>query len=120
MTNLASQRARLLMMQDKELEAGNAQAVATLAGRIHQNLEIVGKYLGELQQHSTKTVINLMVTPEYLTLRNTLVKALQPYPEARRAVAQVLHSMENNAAQQIAPQMIDVPALPSPGHEEAA
>jgi transposase-like protein len=108
--NLAAQRARLLMMQDAELEAGNAQAVATLAGRIHQNLEIVGKYLGELHQHSTKTVLNVMLTPEYLELRNALVRALAPFPEARRAVAAVLHSKEGSAAQNIA----NVPALPAP------
>jgi transposase-like protein len=114
--NLATQRARLFLMQDQELEAGNATAVATLAGRIHQNLEIVGKYLGELQQHSTKTVVNLMVSAEYLALRHALVKALAPFPEARRAVARVLHNMESGAAQ---PQTIDVtPALPSPDHAE--
>jgi transposase-like protein len=113
--NLAQQRARLLMVQDAALESDDAQAVATLAGRIHQNLEIVGKYLGELQQHSTKTVLNVMVSAEYLALRAALVRALQPYPEARAAVARVLHSMESDAAQQIArPPVIDVPALPSP------
>jgi transposase-like protein len=113
--NLAQQRARLLMMQDAALESDDAQAVATLAGRIHQNLEIVGKYLGELQQHSTKTIVNVLVSAEYLAMRNALVRALQPYPEARAAVARVLHSMEGDAAKQITqPQVIDVPALPSP------
>src|SRR5262249_40145815 len=107
--NLAAQRARLLMMQDQELEAGDAKAVATLAARIHQNLELVGRYLGELHQHSTKTVINILLTPEYLELRNALVRALAPYTDARRAVAAVLHSREGSAAQSL-----DVPALPAP------
>ena len=107
--SLASQRARLLMMQDQELEAGDSKAVATLAARIHQNLELVGRYLGELHQHSTKTVVNILLTPEYLELRNALVRALAPYPEARRAVAAVLHSREGSAAQSL-----DVPALPAP------
>jgi transposase len=112
--NIAQQRARLLMMQDKAIEDDNAQLVASLAGRILQSQEIVGKYLGELQQHSTKTVVNMMLTPEYLSLRTAIVKALAPYPEAKRAVAQALYTMENNTAQQIAaPKMIDV----SPGHE---
>jgi hypothetical protein len=108
--SLASQRARLLMMQDQELEAGDSKAVATLAARIHQNLELVGRYLGELHQHSTKTVVNILLTPEYLELRNALVKALQPFPQARAAVAAVLHSREGSAAQSIT----SVPALPSP------
>jgi transposase-like protein len=106
--NLASQRARLLMMQDRALEASNAQAVATLANSIHKNLELVGRYLGELHQHSTKTVVNVRLTPQYLELRNALVKALAPFPEARQAVAAVLHAREGSAAQSIAP------ALPSP------
>ena len=119
--NLAQQRARLLMMQDAELEAGNSTAVATLAGRIHQNLEIVGRYLGELQQHSTRTVINVLLSAEYLELRHALVRALAPFPEAKRTVAQVLHQMEGAAAEPTAqPQMIDVtPVLPAPIHEEA-
>jgi transposase-like protein len=107
--NLASQRARLLMTQDRALEDNNGQLVANLAGKIHDNLRIVGQYLGELAQHS-KTVVNILLTPEYLELRNALVRALQPFPEARAAVAAVLHSREGSAAQSIA----NVPALPAP------
>jgi transposase-like protein len=118
---MASQRARLLLQQDKAMEEDNEQAVARLAGKIHQNMEIVGRYLGELQQHSTHTIVNLTMTPEWLAFRTKLMKALKPYPDAMRAVAQALHSGESDAAQQISqPKMIDVtPALPSPRHDEA-
>jgi transposase-like protein len=114
--NLASQRARLLMMQDKALEDGNAQTVATLANGIHKNLELVGRYLGELHQHSTRTVINDLMSAEYLAMRHALIRALAPFPEARRAVAEVLHKMEGEAAQRMAePPIIDVtPTLPPP------
>ena len=114
--NLATQRARLLIMQDAAMGEGNAQAVATLAGRIQENLRIVGQYLGELQQHSTRTTVSVLVSPEYLQLRNALLRALGPFPEARRAVAAALHEIENGAARGT-PQspMIDVtPALPTP------
>jgi hypothetical protein len=114
--SLAQQRARLLIMQDKAIEDGNAQAVATLAAGVHRNLEIVGKLVGELQQHSTRTTISVLVSPEYLQLRHALIKALAPYPEARRAVAEKLHEMESGAAARTPqPLMIGVtPALPAP------
>jgi transposase-like protein len=114
--NLATQRARLLIMQDQAMEDGNAQAVATVAGRIQENLRIVGQYLGELQQHSTRTTVSVLVSPEYLQLRNALLRALGPFPEARRAVAAALHEIENGGAPGMPqPPMIDVtPALTAP------
>jgi transposase-like protein len=96
--SLAQQRARLLIVQDQAIQDGNAQAVATLAAGIHRNLELVGRYLGELQQHTTRTVVNVLVSAEYLQLRNALLRALAPFPEARRAVAATLHEVENGVA----------------------
>jgi len=112
---LATQRARLLIAQDQALDDDNGQLVATLANAIHRNLELVGRYLGEMQAHSTQTTISVLVSPEYLQLRNALIRALQPYPEARCAVAATLHEMESGVAARTQPRMIDVtPALPPP------
>jgi hypothetical protein len=120
--SLAQQRARILIMQDRAIEDGNAQAVATLAAGVHKNLELVGRYLGEMQAHSTQTTISVLVSPEYLQLRNALIRALQPYPAARAAVAATLHEMESGAAARTSQTpMIDVtPALPAPSqaHEQ--
>src|SRR4051794_10649209 len=44
--NLANQRARLLVVQDAALEEGQRREVASIAGVIHQNIELTGKYLG--------------------------------------------------------------------------
>jgi len=114
---LATQRARLLLAQDKALEDDNGQLVSTLANAIHRNLELVGRYLGEMQQHSTQTVVNVLLTPQYLELRTKLIRALAPFPEARRAVAATLHETEGGAASRTPqPPMIDVtPSLPVPG-----
>lgn len=107
--SLAQQRARLLLAQDQALEDCNAQAIATLAAGIHRNLELVGRYLGELQQHTTRTVVNVLVSAEYLQLRNALLRALTPFPEARRAVAATLHEVESGVARHaLPPPMIDV------------
>jgi transposase-like protein len=115
--SLAQQRARLLIVQDQAIEDGNAQAVATLAAGIHRNLELVGRYLGELQQHTTRTVVNVLVSAEYLQLRNALLRALAPFPEARHAVAATLQEVENGVACNTSHlPMIDV----SPTTEQAA
>jgi hypothetical protein len=96
--NLATQRARLLLCQDAALEAGDAAKVAYIAGTIHRNLELVGKYLGEFAQHQITTTVSVLVSPEYLEFRSALMRALAPYPEARRAVAVALHSIEAQSA----------------------
>jgi transposase-like protein len=114
--SLAMQRARLLLQQDKAMEDGDGALVATLSRAIHDNLRLVGTYLGELTSHSTQHVINVLLTPEYLQLRNALIRALAPYKEARQAVAATLHEMESGAASRTPqPRIIDVtPALPAP------
>jgi transposase-like protein len=116
--NLAQQRVRLLRQQDTAIADGNHQAVATLAAGIHRNLELAAKLLGEIQAHSTRTTISLLVSPEYLQLRNTLIRALAPYPEARKAVAAAIYEIENSTAGS-APPIIDVtPALSAPANAD--
>ena len=106
--NLAAQRARLLISQDAALEAEQFGLVAQLAGGLHRNIELTGKYLGEFASYSTQTTISILVTPEYLDLRAALLRALQPYAEARRAVAEALHSVEERAAQRLPQRTVDV------------
>jgi hypothetical protein len=108
LANLAAQRARLLLAQDEAMEAEQFGLVGQLAGGIHRNLELVGKYLGEFAAHSIHTTISLLVTPEYLELRSALLRALGPHPEAKRAVATVLHGIETTAAQRPRQPVIDV------------
>lgn len=97
--NLATQRARLLLMQDNAMDTENGGLATQIAGAIHRNLELVGKYLGEFAQHQIRTTVSVLVQPEYLELRSALVRALGPFPEARAAVAAVLHQIEGKAAQ---------------------
>jgi hypothetical protein len=98
--NLAMQRARLLLCQDKAIALEDLSAIARLSSQIHTNLELVGKYLGEFARHSVQTNISLLVTPEYLKLRTVLLQALADFPEAKYAVAAVLHDIEGAAAQE--------------------
>jgi hypothetical protein len=56
--------------------------------------------VGSLTTGST-TINNILIMPAYVEMRVELVKALQPYPEARQAVAAVLHTIEHKAADAI-------------------
>jgi hypothetical protein len=43
-----------------------------------------------------------LILPAYIELRVGLVEALAPFPEAKLAVAQVLHRLEDKAAKDVA------------------
>jgi hypothetical protein len=96
--NLAHQRARLLLCQDECMEAGAVEQVARLFGVIHKNIELTGRYLGLFAQHHVSSQVNIMVSEDYLRLRQVLILALRPFPEARRAVAEELHRIEGEIA----------------------
>jgi hypothetical protein len=108
LSNLAAQRARLLLSQDAAMEAEQFGLVAQISGQVHRNLELVGKLLDQFVSHSVHTTVSLLVTPEYLELRSALLRALGPHPEAKRAVATVLHGIESSAAQRPRQPIIDV------------
>jgi len=57
--------------------------------RIHRQLELQAKLLGDLQDGGGPTV-NVLIAPEWQTLRVTVLQALQRFPDARAAVAEVL------------------------------
>ncbi len=63
---------------------------STALGAIREcrgNLELLGRVTKELQDTPT---FNLTLNPEYLEVRALIVQALDPYPDARRAVADAL------------------------------
>jgi hypothetical protein len=95
--NLVALRHRLFASLDAAEEAGDANMVSRVANQLHRNFEVVGKLLGDL---STGTTINnnVLILPAYVELRVELVRALSPYPDARQAVAAVLHQIEGKAA----------------------
>jgi hypothetical protein len=102
--NLALQRARLLLNQDAAMEAGDRREVAYIADVIHRNIKLTGVYLGEFARHQVQTSINILISSEYLELRTGLMRALAPFPDARKAVAAALHVRE---AKMAAPPVID-------------
>jgi hypothetical protein len=98
LANLAMQRARLLLAQDAAMDREDGEMMVRTSAQVHKNLELVGRYLGEFAQRSISTQISVLISPEYLKLRAALVQALRPFPEARMAVAAVLHRIEGDVS----------------------
>lgn len=59
--------------------------------RIQRQIELQAKLLGEL---SDAPQVNVLVAPEWLTIRSTLVSVLAPFPEARAALSGALLKLE--------------------------
>jgi hypothetical protein len=78
-----SLQARALTILDKAEASGDLRTALSAIREARGNLELLAKLLGELQQEGT---INLVVAPEWLSLRAVVVEALAPYPQAREAV----------------------------------
>jgi hypothetical protein len=46
------------------------------------------------QRIDRRPTVNLLLAPEWLTVRTTLIRTLAPYPEAKTAVASALMRLE--------------------------
>jgi hypothetical protein len=64
------------------------------------------------QHHITTT--SLLISPDYLKLRSTLVTALRPFPDAGRAVGAALHLLEADAAADISSRATKPRTTPAP------
>jgi hypothetical protein len=101
LAQLIAQRARLQTYAEQALELGDPKAAVSVERGITANLELVAKLLGQLvQQHEVRST-SILVSPDYIALRHAIVKALQPFPEAARAVGAALHVLESKAATDI-------------------
>jgi hypothetical protein len=101
LAQLIAQRARLQVHSDMATEAGDVRSAINCERAISSNLELVAKLLGQLVTRSEIRSTSLLISPDYLQLRQILVTALQPYPEAARAVGAALAQMETKAASDI-------------------
>jgi hypothetical protein len=87
-------------------ELGDGNALALLAGRLHENLRDSGRLTGELQRGPLLNIqSNLLVNPDYSKVIARIVSAVAPYPEAREAVIAALRDLD--AARASAPAITD-------------
>ncbi len=82
---------RALSILDRADHSGDLKTALSAIREVRSNLELLGKLAGELQQEGT---VNITVSPEWLTLRATVISALHPYPDAARAVSKALTAGE--------------------------
>jgi hypothetical protein len=101
LSQLVTQRARLQTHSEVATELGDVKAAVACERAITSNLELVGKLLGQLVQRHEVRSTSVLISADYLEVRAALVKALQPFPEAARAVAAALHQLESKAASDI-------------------
>ena len=118
---LVAQRARLHQYAEASAGFGDIKGAVAAEGAIQGNLALVAKLLGQLVQRHDVRHSGVLLSPEYLKLRQTLVQALKPFPQAGQAVARALYALESDAAKVIeqvakpAPVLIEhQPAVPPP------
>ena len=80
-------------------EVGDANALALLAARLHENLRDSGRLTGELQRGPLLNIQNnVLVNPDYMKAIARIVSAVAPYPQAREAVIAALRDLEAESA----------------------
>lgn len=77
----------------RQASEGNDPALALKALKeLREVTALYARLTGEIQ---TGTVHNtLIITPEWVSMRSAMLKALEPYPEARRALVAALGGFE--------------------------
>lgn len=95
--HLANIRSKLYHAFDASLEAGDRNATAILAGRLLESLRFLSELTGRLQKYHAPThvtTINVLNSPQFLTVQAKLIEALAPYEDARRAVICAFRELE--------------------------
>jgi hypothetical protein len=82
---------RALAILDKAEETGELRTALSAIREARGNLELLAKLLGDLDE---RPVVNVLLSPEWLELRTVIVGALEPHPEALRAVMGALEGAE--------------------------
>jgi transposase-like protein len=100
LAHLIAIRQRLFAALDTAEEFMDGGMVTRTTRQLHTNLELTAKLLGDLGIGTTN-ITNVLILPQYIEMRVALVNALQPYPEAKLAVAAALRTIESKAADDI-------------------
>ncbi|WP_062385925.1 hypothetical protein [Demequina iriomotensis] len=79
---------------DAATEEGKASMSLAAIKELRGIVELLAKLTGELDERPTVQVLNVSTSPEWLATRDTLMRALMPFPDAAQAVAQALEAGE--------------------------
>ena len=73
--------------------AENQRTALAAVSQARGNIQLLAEMTGELAAQPT---VNILVSPEWVTVRRAMLEALLPFPEARAEVAGRLIAMEGN------------------------
>ena len=79
------------VVKDKALEAEDLKTALVGIRELVRIVTLLAKLRGEL---NTNPVVNVLVSPGWTAARTALMRALEPYPEARAAVVAALLEVE--------------------------
>ncbi len=74
---------------NKTKQADPRELLLKTLDRLKAHLELLAELQGKLNRNPQ---LNLLVAPEWVRLRDTMLRALEPYPEARLAIAEALNA----------------------------
>lgn len=98
---LIAQRARLALAGEKAQEFGNLTDTCRIEAGVIANLRLTAELLGQLTTHHQVTHASVLVSPDYIRLRQAITAALRSHPLAARDVAAALARLEADAAREI-------------------
>ena len=84
-------QARVLTILDRTESTGDLRTALGAIREARGNVELLAKLLGHLNDAPQ---VNVMVSPEWLSVRAVILAALATFPEARAAVAERLLAIE--------------------------
>jgi hypothetical protein len=91
-------RVGLFRTYDTALTAGDSLSIASIAGRLHENLRITGGITGELASspliQQTTINNNLYTSPEYIRLRAGLLQLTREHPEIGPSIVALLKRLD--------------------------
>jgi hypothetical protein len=117
LAQLVTQRGRLHVESELAARMGNVAGMVSCERAITSNLELLGKLLSMFTTHHEVRHTSVLISADYLALRQALIEALRPFPEAALAVGRALHLLESSAAKDITaaaskrPLMIEAEAI---------
>lgn len=74
-------------MRDSAKKGGDIELALKAVDRALKCIDLYAKVSGLIQEQPT---VNIALNAEWIELRSTIIQALQPFPEARRAVIDAL------------------------------
>jgi hypothetical protein len=82
-----------LQILNEARAAGNGELVLKAVDRVERQITLQAKLLGDL---SDQPQINILASPEWITLRSTLISVLCDFPDAQAAVIARLQPPEHS------------------------